>query len=262
MGAGIASLLAVATIVLWLTGQLALYINPSSYWFAVPMAFVVLIGAVLSFALPLGAEADHGHDHGAVADAAHHDHDHDHDHPHDHEHAPRRGVRAWVGLGATAIGGAIATAVAVAIVVVPPASLSAELAQSRNVGAAPLFAGSDTITLASTGDTATFGVGDWASVFATATSTEVFEGRTVSLIGFVTPAQNGGAFDLTRLVITHCVIDAQTASLTIAGADSTPTTGQWVDVKGTVRAASDTGKLEIVASSVTPIAQPQDPYEY
>ena len=31
------------------------------------MAIVVLVGAALSFTLPLGAEADHGHDHGDAA---------------------------------------------------------------------------------------------------------------------------------------------------------------------------------------------------
>ena len=57
-------MLAVVTLGLALTGRLGLYINPDSSWFAVGMAIVVLVGAALSFALPLGAEADHGHDHG------------------------------------------------------------------------------------------------------------------------------------------------------------------------------------------------------
>ena len=61
---GSAAVLAVVTLGLALTGRLGLYINPESSWFAVGMAIVVLVGAALSFALPLGAEADHGHDHG------------------------------------------------------------------------------------------------------------------------------------------------------------------------------------------------------
>ncbi len=75
-GVGLASVLAVVTLGLALTGRLGLYINPDSTWFAVSMAVVVLVGAALSFALPLGAEADHGHDHG---DAHAHDHGDAHD---------------------------------------------------------------------------------------------------------------------------------------------------------------------------------------
>ena len=52
------------TIGLWVTGQLGLYINPDGAWFAVTMAIIALVGCAVSFALPRGAEADHGHDHG------------------------------------------------------------------------------------------------------------------------------------------------------------------------------------------------------
>ena len=64
LGVGLAAILAVVTLGLAVTGRLSLYINPDSTWFAVSMAVVALVGAVASFALPLGAEADHGHDHG------------------------------------------------------------------------------------------------------------------------------------------------------------------------------------------------------
>ncbi len=50
------------------------------------------------------------------------------------------------------------------------------------------------MTLAATGDTASFGVGDWASVFATATNPEAFDGDTVTLTGFV-DAGGGAATD-------------------------------------------------------------------
>jgi uncharacterized membrane protein YcgQ (UPF0703/DUF1980 family) len=74
----------------------------------------------------------------------------------------------------------------------------------------------------------------------------------------VTPGEDG--FGLTRLVITHCVIDAQPASLPVAEEDI-PETGQWVTVTGTVRASSD-GRLRIDADSVERIDEPEDPYEY
>ncbi|WP_344095918.1 TIGR03943 family putative permease subunit [Microbacterium deminutum] len=236
---GLASCLAVVTLALALTGRLALYIAPSSNWFAVSMAVLLLVGAVASFALPLGAEEDHGHDH-------------------DHDHEDRRHPVAGA---ASVAGGVIASGVALTILLVPPASLSAEIATTRDVGSAPLFAGADLVSLATHGDTTQFGVGDWASVFATATNPDAFEGDAVTLTGFVTPAKSSGSFELTRLVITHCVIDAQVATLPVTTTTGFPGNGRWVSITGTVRTASD-GTLEIDATHVKAIPEPRDPYEY
>lgn len=284
LGVGLAAILAVVTISLAVTGRISLYINPDSTWFAVSMAVLILVGAVASFALPLGAEADHGHDHGGAAagpvesDAEHQlltpappsrrpaqnartagdsegsaPNEAGRSEAHDH-------VRHPAAVVATVLGGAAASGVVVLTLVLPPASLSAELAMSRDVGATPLFGGADTIQLAATGDTASFGVGEWATAFATATNPDAFDGDAVELTGFVTPGEDGD-FDLTRLVITHCVIDAQPASVPVIGAAPPPETGQWVTVTGTVRSTSD-GRLEIDAASIEEIPEPEDPYEY
>jgi uncharacterized repeat protein (TIGR03943 family) len=310
LGVGLASILSVVTLGLALTGRLGLYINPDSSWFAVSMAIVVLLGAALSFTLPLGAEADHGHDHGAghgPARGGTHSHarggthgparggTHSHARGGTHAHAAgytetaaaapegRRMARTSedsekilrleadpptigghrthpMAFAATVAGGVAASGVVLLSLVLPPSSLSAELAMSRDVGAPPLFAGADAVTLAATGDTSSFGVGEWAAVFATATNPDAFDGDTVTLTGFVTPS-DGGAFDLTRLVITHCVIDAQPASIPVAASVPALETGQWVTITGTVSSTAD-GRLEIDATSVEPIAEPEDPYEY
>lgn len=235
LGVGLASVVAVVTLGLAFTGRLGLYINPDSSWFAIGMAVVLLVGAVASFLLPLGAEADHGHD---------------------HDHGETPGLLRPAQL-ATAAGGAAATGVVVLCLVTPPASLSAELAMSRDVGAPPLFAGQDVVSLATTGDTAEFGIGEWAAVFATSTNPDAFDGTPVELTGFVTPGGDG--IQLTRLVITHCVIDAQPASIPVA-TTSQFETGQWVTVHGTVRATGS--GLAIEAAELTPIDEPSEPYEY
>ena len=82
-----------------------------------------------------------------------------------------------------------ASGVVLLTLVLPPASLSAELAMSRDIGAPPLFAGSDAVTLAATGDTASFGVGEWATVFATATNPDAFDGDAVTLTGLRHPGR-------------------------------------------------------------------------
>ncbi len=266
---GLASALAVVTLSLAVTGRLGLYVNPDSAWFAVGMAVVLLVGAVASFTLPLGAEADHGHDHGDSPVAHAHEERSDADpsalpsssHARHAQHATEHALRPTVGFGtvATIVGGVAASGVVVLTLVLPPATLSAELAMSRDVGAPSLFGGTDVVALATTGDTASFGVGEWATVFATATNPDAFDGDPVTLTGFVTPGD--GDFQLTRLVITHCVIDAQPASIPVVGAQTSGETGQWVTVTGTVRSSSD-GRLVIDAASVESIDEPQDPYEY
>lgn len=263
---GLAAGLSAVTVALWLTGRLGLYINPQSNWFAVSMAVIALVGCAVSFVLPRGAEADHGHDHGDAGDgdAGHaeprggrgHGHDADHGrHAHADGHA-RSAPRGW-GVAATVSGGILATGFVAAIVLTPPATLSAELAMQRDTGTPPLFQGADTVALANMGDTSTFGVGEWASVFATATNPEAFDGSQVTLTGFATPGDGG--FSLTRLVITHCVIDAQPASVAITSSDAVGT-GQWVTVTGTIR--DDGGHLAVHPSSIDRIEEPKDPYEY
>jgi len=364
-GVGLTAALAAITVTLAVTGRIGLYINPESAWFAVGMSVLGLIGAVVSFALPLGAEADHGHDHGDVdagagfgapaspaagfgapatraagfgapatrrgarftprGDAATpspmpahehgpqperasahehapqperasahehgpqpgraHAHAHApqperaHAHAHApqperasaHEHAPHRGhevaahgagarrLRIALGSAAASSGGLLATGLVAVVLVTPPATLSAELAMSRDTGTPPLFQGADTVALATTGDTASFGVGEWASVFATATNPEAFEGDEISLTGFVTPSSAGG-FGLTRLVITHCVIDAQPASVPVGEISDVPATGEWVTVTGVIRDRD--GSLVVEATGVQTVSEPEDPYEY
>lgn len=239
LGAGLAAVLSVVTLVLAVTGRLTLYIAPETVWFASAAAVVTLIGAVWSCALPLGAEDDHGHD---------------------HEDA---GPRRLLGTAATASAGAVASVFVIAALLLPPASLSVELAMSRDQGAGALFAGADEIVLGQA-DTTTFGVGDWASVAASTTRPENYDGAPVTLVGFVTPSgDDPDQMRVTRLVITHCVIDAQPAAVPVAvmAWASDLTVGDWVSIEGTVR-VGDGGMLTVEPSSIERIAEPRDPYEY
>lgn len=272
LGVGLAACIAAVTLVLVATGRIGLYINPDTAWFAASFSVLALVGAVASAALPLGAESEHGHDHGHGSSAStmsatggdgDHDHD-DHGDPDrdreatiDHDTVVAAGFGRSAATAATITGGVLASGIVGAILVLPPASLSAEFAMARDTETAPLFQGADALALATTGDTGTFGVGEWSAVFATATNPEAFEGDAVTLTGFVTPGGDG--FALTRLVITHCVIDAQPASIPVRVGD-VPETGQWVTINGTVQVTD--GELAIAASEVTPIDEPADPYEY
>lgn len=269
LGVGLAAVLAVVTLGLAVTGRLQLYINPAQAWFAVGMAVLALAGAVWSCTLPLGAENDHGHDHGhgAADDPAHGDHAHGGDSARS-TRTRRRTPRRLAGGALVVTGGVIASAVAVAALVLPPASLSVDLAMDRDTGTPPLFGGADTVTLAASGDTSSFGIGEWATVFATATNPDAYTGQEVTLTGFVTPDEETSGVRLGRLVITHCVIDAQPASIPVAsggaglGADEADLeAGQWIEVEGTITADA-AGALSVEPTAITPIDEPEDPYEY
>lgn len=239
LGVGLASLLSVTTLVLGLSGRLTLYIAPETVWFACAAAVVTLLVALWSFALPLGEEEDHGHD---------------------HEHSAER--RFWPRVG-TAIAGVISSVVVIAALVLPPASLSVELAMSRAGESGALFVGADTIVLGE-GDTSFYGVGDWATVFATATRPEKYDGASVTLVGFITPSgDDPDEARLTRMVITHCVIDAQPAFVPVSLDDwgGRHEIGEWVEITGTVRADAQ-GSLWIHPDAVQTIPEPRDPYEY
>jgi len=248
LGAGLASALAIATLALAFTGRLTLYISPETVWFAVAAAVVTLVGAVWSCMLPLGAEQDHGHDHGEAG----------------HDHASARSGRRVLGAVVGATGGVIATGVVAGALLLPPASLSVDMAMQRAPMGNVLFAGADDVALGANTDTSTFGVGGWASVFATGSRPEKYDGSTVTLTGFLTPSGSAAnQAHLTRMVITHCVLDAQPASVPvqISGWQGQYAVGDWVQVKGTVRASAD-GKLSIVPASVSKISEPKDPYEH
>lgn len=245
LGVGLATVVSVVTLVLAVTGRLTLYISPETVWFAAAAAVVTLILAIWSCTLPLGVEGDHDHDH-SVAPA---------------ESDASAARHRMLQTAAAASGGVIASGVVLAALLLPPASLSAELAISRAGETPTLFAGADDVSLG-VADTTTFGVGEWSTAFATSTRPENYDGAPVTLVGFVTPAE-GEDVNLTRMVISHCVIDAQPASVPIDGdgVDQTYDTGQWIEVSGTVRAGSD-GTLRIEPSSVKKIDEPKDPYEY
>ncbi len=157
----------------------------------------------------------------------------------------------------------LATLVTVAALVVHPNVLSVDLAIARTSTTPTLFGGEEIVMLAQSGDTAHFSVPDWSTVFATATAPEQFVGDAVDLTGFIAPNPNDAdGFLLTRLVITHCVIDAQPATLDVidAGWAGDHEIGQWVKVEGTV--ATERDRLVIRPTAVTAVDVPEDPYEY
>jgi uncharacterized repeat protein (TIGR03943 family) len=89
---------------------------------------------------------------------------------------------------------------------------------------------------------------------------ESFNDATVELTGFVVGADAGG-FRLARYQIACCAADAAPIVVQVVGVyGDLPPSDAWVTVTG--RFDEGGGELpRLVATSVTPIAPPDDPYE-
>ncbi len=89
------------------------------------------------------------------------------------------------------------------------------------------------------------------------------QGRTVQLVGFVTPDPAGGWW-LTRLSLTCCAADATTVRVKAIGARDLPANtwvrvvGRWTPGGGT---ASDAAIPWVQPATVTEIRKPKNPYE-
>ena len=90
-------------------------------------------------------------------------------------------------------------------------------------------------------------------------------GRAADVVGFVrhNPRHPFDGFFVARFVIVHCVVDAVGASLPVAWPTGAilPEKG-WVRVRGRLGAITLEGREypALIASSVEPIPQPDDPY--
>lgn len=90
------------------------------------------------------------------------------------------------------------------------------------------------------------------------------EGTPVRLVGFVVP-QDDGRVLLTRFVIACCAADGTPAQVDLAlpPGDPVPERDSWVEVTATYDAGNPGApdQPRFTASTVTPIAAPEDPYE-
>ncbi|MFG2471629.1 TIGR03943 family putative permease subunit [Streptomyces canus] len=171
---------------------------------------------------------------------------HDHGHDHTHTTGPRF---AW-----------LLTLPATALLLFPPPALGSysaarEDAQraAQGVGTFPALPARDPVEL----------------TVASFTSRAIYDsgrslkGRTVRLTGFVTRG-DGGAWYVTRLLVSCCAADAITSKVQIRGADA-PVTDNWVTVTGTWHPKGTLGSTAawplLDAKTVIKVEEPSDPYE-
>ncbi|MFT3862319.1 TIGR03943 family putative permease subunit [Micropruina sp.] len=212
----------------WLgaTGQLSLYIHPRYNLFTLVMAGFGIIACLAAWAVRARSGG--------------------------------RG-RAW-GAAAAAI------AMVLALFVVPPATLSSSTAQNRSPAA-----GVDPaeITRLAGADPSSFTLRDWAALVDDPGSVAAYAGQQVTLTGFVTPVDGDDVdvFYLARFVVTCCTVDARPVAVPVALPDwaDQHKADQWVRITGRMVPAQNApgeAVLMLQPAEITPIDQPDQPYEY
>ncbi|MGW1911721.1 TIGR03943 family putative permease subunit [Streptomyces sp. NPDC002076] len=89
------------------------------------------------------------------------------------------------------------------------------------------------------------------------------ESRLVQLTGFVTPAEDGDGWYLTRIVFTCCAADSQTVKIRVYGTEAPPAS-TWLAVTGTWHPhgtlGTRTAQAALDAKDARPMAQPVNAY--
>lgn len=250
----LAAILVTATVWLAASGRLGLYIHPRYFGFTVVMAIIGGIAVVAAFAM--GAPA-----------ADHADEDH-------HDDGPRRRTRGGarrrrVSATASIVGSAVIVVVAaIALIAVPPTTLSASLADNRDVnGTITVSDPAASVALVGT-DTSGFTVKDWAVLIRQGGSDSVLRSATPTIEGFVVPIDgDADAFTVARYAVTCCAVDAQPFGVTVImpGWRAIVADGGWVSATGRFienpDAGADTGWV-LQATEVVAIDEPAEPYVF
>jgi uncharacterized repeat protein (TIGR03943 family) len=237
---------------LFLTGQMVKYMSPALDPLTALAAVVLLAMALVEVRQAL-ARPSHDDCH-AVGDHDHSQHEHDHDHGHHHAtSASEAGLTYLLVIGTLALGMALT-----------PRALSASALGGEDLASHLLAIGprSDTTTAQQVTPVAL--IDDITALVARAQLVgDGIAGQPVRIIGLTAPSGGleAGEFAVLRYTVVHCVADARPFGLIVA-AETTPPVNQWMEIEGRVAIRDRQGNrlLAIEATSVRPIAEPENPY--
>jgi uncharacterized repeat protein (TIGR03943 family) len=109
---------------------------------------------------------------------------------------------------------------------------------------------------------------EWVRTISAYPEPDAYKGQKAKFTGFVvhSPDQPDNEFLITRFVITCCAADVYPVSLPVKIAESRSTypPDRWLQIEGQADVETTNGKRQvvIVASNITAIAEPKNPYDY
>lgn len=159
---------------------------------------------------------------------------------------------------------------AIGVLVLPPATLSPEMAKKRTISMANQNPKTNTAEIASTsGDYSQFGIKEWASVLSYSSDWTFYKNKQTSdLTGFVVASERDpDVFILTRFAITCCAVDASPVGVPVylPRWRESYKDGDWLRVKGDFMNGSQSGLMTPIALrplGVMLVSEPEDPYVY
>jgi uncharacterized repeat protein (TIGR03943 family) len=228
----------VATVWLWLNGDLGLYVHPRYFIFTVVAAVVGIVVVVASFVVRVPAD-----------DAA--------------EGGSAR--QAWRRVVSVAVVAACIFGTS-SLILLPPATLTSATADQRSVNSGTVVgAGAPQPA----GDTASFGVKEWAAALRQSTDLQAIAGSPAALTGFVSadPDDPENVFFVTRFFVTCCAADAQPVGVGVyqPGWKQSMKLDDWVEVTGSFDlnpSVKSRQPMVLVPQQVTAVDEPHDPYVY
>jgi uncharacterized repeat protein (TIGR03943 family) len=225
-----------ATLWLALTGKLELYIHPRYVPFTVAMALIAAVVSVAGFLMT----REHS------------------EHP-DPEAPPPGRLRAAGSL-------LTVTAAVVGLLILPPAALTAEAANQRDLNVSGTLSRHQTNELLDE-QPAAFSVRDWASLLRYSPGEDYFAGKTATVVGFITadPKDPADVFYVTRFVVSCCTVDAQPVGVPVLhpGWKNEYKPGVWVTATGGFGHNPDqdsTNPILLTATQITSTTEPERPY--
>jgi uncharacterized repeat protein (TIGR03943 family) len=155
---------------------------------------------------------------------------------------------------------------ALALLVVPPATLSPRMLQSRDIVSAGQRLDTTDVPNLQGSDPATFSLKDWAGLLQQGGAESVL-GQDISVSGYVLDQGQEDVFFIARMTVTCCAVDAQPIGLPVYRPDwkSELRESTWIAVEGTF--VEDIGRdgrhpALIQVDSLKRIDEPDDPYVF
>lgn len=151
-------------------------------------------------------------------------------------------------------------------IIVPPVALSSSTASQRGLNSTVVDTiSSKPVDIQDNTDFRAFNIKEWASLLAT-TDAAFFDNKPARISGFVYSGENPdpSVFYVARFQVTCCAVDAQAKGVPVymPGWQQKYRVDQWVSVEGAFTVQKQPEKAVVIPNKITPISQPENPYEY
>lgn len=158
----------------------------------------------------------------------------------------------------------IVTVIAVISVILPPQSLSQQIASSRVSESINTLSSPQSTYDSFSRDLSRFDIVDWINFLNTKPAENQISGKQARLTGFVFSDDKNQKF-IARFKLTCCAVDASPLTVALADTDNTKNLvlGEWVEISGSFVFLKDAAyPYQLNPEEINSIAEPKEPYVF